>query len=299
MANSAGIRSMTGYGQATAELGQVRLWVELRSLNHRYADLRLRLPAGLADEERGIRRKVLARVKRGRVELTVNVEPIGGAGQSQFNLALAREALGAVKTLRDELGIEGRPDVGTLLGLSGMFRGGPPELEWDEAEREVLAQSIERALEALDRERCREGEHLRLELASRLQAMAGLAAEIRSRAGELPDALRERLVERLGALAPDVGLDPSRVAQEAVILADRADVTEELVRLEGHLEQTRSLLSRPDGDAVGKRLDFLLQEIHRETNTVNSKSADLELSRKALALKAEIEKVREQVQNVE
>jgi uncharacterized protein (TIGR00255 family) len=96
---------MTGYGQATAELGSVRLWVEARSLNHRFADLRLRLPSGLAAEEQEIRRKVLARVKRGRVELTVNVEPLGGAGQAQFNLALAREALGAAKILRDELGI--------------------------------------------------------------------------------------------------------------------------------------------------------------------------------------------------
>jgi uncharacterized protein (TIGR00255 family) len=129
--------------------------------------------------------------------------------------------------------------------------------------------------------------------------MAAIAAEIHESAATQPEAVRARLVERLGRLAGDVDLDPARVAQEAVILADRCDVTEELVRLAGHLKQAKALLDEPDGEPVGKRLDFLLQEIQRETNTVNSKSADLDLSRRALALKAEVEKVREQVQNLE
>jgi uncharacterized protein (TIGR00255 family) len=294
------IRSMTGYGHATAELGEARVSVELRSLNHRYADLRLRLPAQLAASEREIRRQLLTRIKRGRVELNVNVEPLeGGPSTPQLNQALVREVLSATATLSDEFKIEGAPDLATLLGMPGMFRTGPIELEWDDTQRDVLKRSLAVALDALDDERRREGEHLRHELSGRLSAMAGIAAEIRKRAAKLPRTLRDRLVERLKSLADDVDLDPARVAQEAALLADRCDVTEELVRLEGHLEQARSLVDQPDGDATGKRLDFLLQEINRETNTVNSKSADLELSRKALALKAEVEKVREQVQNVE
>jgi uncharacterized protein (TIGR00255 family) len=294
------IRSMTGYGQASAELGEARVSVELRSLNHRYADLRLRLPAELASSERQIRRKVLAGIKRGRVEMTVNVEPLkGGPARPQLNQAFVREVMAAAATLRDEFQIEGEPDLDTLLGVPGMFRTGPIELEWNEAQREALDRSIAAALEALDRERRREGQHLQQELSRLLAGMSAIVAEIRTHAATQPAAVRERLVERLTTLASGVELDPARVAQEAVMLADRCDVTEELVRLEGHLEQARSLLDRPDGEPVGKRLDFLLQEIQRETNTVNSKSADLDLGRKALALKAEVEKVREQVQNLE
>jgi uncharacterized protein (TIGR00255 family) len=180
-----------------------------------------------------------------------------------------------------------------------MFRSGAVELDWDDEQREALHESLARALAALDTERQREGRHLQQELSQRLAAMATLTDEIRRRAVSQPGRVRDRLVERLRALAPEVIVDPARLAQEAALQADRCDVTEELVRLEGHLEQARALVDRPDGEAVGKRLDFLVQEIHRETNTVNSKSADLEMSRKALALKAEVEKVREQIQNVE
>ena len=294
------IRSMTGYGQASAELDQARLTVELRSLNHRYADIRLRLPQELAAAERTIRRKVLGRVKRGRVEMNINLEPLAGGGSRlQLNELLVGEVLEAVKTLRENFQVEGQADLGTLLGLPGMFRSGPIELEWDDDQREALDGLLDASLDALDKERCREGSHLQQELTERLAAMARIVAEVREMAGRIPDTLRDRLVERLTRLGPELQLDPGRVAQEAVLLADRSDVTEELVRLEGHLEQASALLERPDGEPLGKRLDFLLQEINRETNTVNSKSADLELSRKALALKAEVEKVREQVQNLE
>ena len=129
--------------------------------------------------------------------------------------------------------------------------------------------------------------------------MQGLTGEMTERAATVPATVRERLIARLDNLGADLQLDPARVAQEAALLADRCDVTEELVRLAGHLKQTIELVGSPDGQPVGKRLDFLLQEIHRETNTVNSKSSDLELTRSALSMKAEAEKVREQVQNLE
>lgn len=291
---------MTGYGQASTELGDARVTVELRSLNHRYADLRLRLPAELAGAEAEIRRTVMQRIKRGRLELTVNVESLeGGASRPQLNRALLDEALAAFGTLRDELRVEGSPDPGSLLGIHGMFRTAAVELNWDEGGRDALDRALAAALDALDQERLREGRHLQQDLSRRLTHMSELTAKLRERAGLIPDKLRDRLVERLSSLAGDVALDPARVAQEAVLLAERADVTEELVRLEGHLGRAASLIGQPDGKPVGKPMDFLLQEIQRETNTVNSKSADLEISGLALALKAEIEKVREQVQNLE
>ena len=157
----------------------------------------------------------------------------------------------------------------------------------------------DQALQVLEQDRDREGQHLQRELKRRLTGMFKILERIGKRAAMLPGTVRDRLVERLKALSEEVAIDPQRVAQEAAMLADRSDLTEELVRLEGHLEQALSLIGQPDGQPVGKRMDFLMQEINRETNTVNSKSADLELSREALALKAELEKVREQIQNVE
>jgi uncharacterized protein (TIGR00255 family) len=147
--------------------------------------------------------------------------------------------------------------------------------------------------------RRREGEHLRGELLQRLESMVAAVGRIRQRAAVIPVLLRDRLVERLRVLSREVELDAGRVAQEAALLADRSDVTEEVVRLEGHLERAVGLLRAGESEPVGKRLDFLLQEMQRETNTINSKAADLAVSRDALELKAEIEKVREQTQNVE
>lgn len=294
------IRSMTGYGQASAELPEAKVTVELRTLNHRYADLRMRLPAELVPQENAIRRKVLDRVKRGRVELAINfVSPAGGETRPQFNRELFEEVVAASEQIKEESRVDGKLDFAALLGVPGMFKSTAAELEWGAAQQAALDEALDGALSALESERRREGRHLCEELLGRLAAMAGIAAEIRERAGELPGTVRDRLIERLQSLSPDVELEPARLAQEAAILADRCDVTEELVRLEGHLDQTRSLLDQPDGEPVGKRMDFLLQEINRETNTINSKSADLELSRKALALRAEIEKVREQIQNLE
>jgi uncharacterized protein (TIGR00255 family) len=180
-----------------------------------------------------------------------------------------------------------------------MYKLETPELSWGEEEREALFNAVDMALSALDADRRREGEALKREILDRLTTMTRLTTEARERAGAIPDQLKQKLLQRLATLGSDVELDPSRLAQEATFLADRADVTEEIVRLEGHLAQAGGLLEKPDGGPVGKRLDFLLQEIHRETNTICSKSSDLELTRGALALKAEAEKVREQIQNLE
>jgi uncharacterized protein (TIGR00255 family) len=294
------IRSMTGYGQASVELPQARVTVALRAVNHRYSDVRLRLPGALVAREAELRRKILARVKRGRVEVSIDLEPVAGnEPRSQFNRPLLAEILASAKILRDEFQIPGGLDLQTLLGVPGIFKPLAADELWEEPLFGALDEALQDALDALDQERCREGAHLGEEMRQRLSAMESLAAEIELRAAEEPARLRDRLLERIAALGGDPELDPARVAQEAALLADRCDVTEEVVRLRGHLEQAGSLLEKPDGEPLGKRLDFLLQEMNRESNTINSKSAKLELSRCALGLKAEIEKLREQAQNVE
>lgn len=291
---------MTGYGQGTAEAGSLRVSIELRSLNNRFADLRFRLPAELAGAERSVKRKVLARVRRGRVDLTLNTERLGPPDPGwMLNRPLLDELLAAAARLRDEFDVEGRLDLATVLGVPGMLRGEAVEVTWGEEQLALFEQALDAALESLDQDRRREGEHLRQELEQRLAGMREQTGRMRGLAAAVPGKLRDRLIERLGGLSGELQLDPTRVAQEAVLLADRSDVTEEIVRLEGHLEQALALLGETDGETVGKRLEFLLQEILREANTVSSKAQEVELSRVALGLKSELEKVREQVQNLE
>jgi uncharacterized protein (TIGR00255 family) len=291
---------MTGFGQSEVELSRHRAGITLRGVNNRFADVRMRVPSELGPVEGELRRRITSRVRRGRVELSIRLQPLdGGETRVTVNRPLVEKLVGAAPELRDRYGLEGDLDLPTLLSLPGVLRAEPDEAEWPEEDRRALERGLDAALDALDRQRVSEGANLCRDLLERIDAMETLVGNLRQRAADQPERIRERLQERLAALAVERDLDPARVAQEAIMLADRADVTEELVRLSSHLDQARRVLAEPDGDPVGKRLDFLLQEIHRETNTLGSKSADLELTRGALTLKLEAEKIREQVQNVE
>lgn len=294
------IRSMTGYGEGTADLPGLRVTVAIRSVNNRFADLRLRLPAEWIGLEPDLRRQILARVRRGRVEMVLNLDRSNGAAQARLNRSLADAVAAAAQVLRDDYGATGMLELSTLLCIPGMIQSASTAPGADVAQREAIDSALAVALEAFESERLREGEGLRKDLVARFARMEGLAGAVETRARVLPELVRRRLSERVRAFAEQVAeLDPGRLAQEVAFLVDRSDVTEELVRLGGHLAQARTVLAQPDGEPVGKRLDFLLQEIGRETNTVGSKASDLEISRLVLELKAEAEKVREQVQNLE
>jgi uncharacterized protein (TIGR00255 family) len=294
------IRSMTGYGEGTAELPGLRVTVGIRSVNNRFADLRLRLPPEWIGLEPELRRRILARVRRGRVEMVLNLDRSNGSTQARLNRPLADAVAVAAQSLRDEYGATGSLDLATLLSIPGLIPNGAAAPGTDAALREAIDAALGAALMAFESERLREGEGLRKDLVTRLERMESMVAAVDSRARVLPELVRRRLSERVRAFAEQVAeIDPGRLAQEIAFLVDRSDVTEELVRLGGHLCQARTVLAHPDGEPVGKRLDFLLQEIGRETNTVGSKASDLEISRLVLELKGEAEKVREQVQNLE
>lgn len=294
------IRSMTGYGQGTFEAPGLKVTAELRSVNNRFADLKLHLPDDLVPFEPDLRRKVLEFVKRGRVDIDVRLERTGETGQPlALNRPVVEAALVAWKTLRDDYGVHGDWDLRTLLSVPGVFAPTDAVAGLDEAGRNAIDRALDLALAALDAERRREGGLLRDDLVARLARMNDSVAAIRARAALVPELLQKKIVERVQQLVTQVTLDPARIAQEAAFLADRSDATEEIVRLEGHLAQALSLLAESEGEPVGKRLEFLLQEIHREINTVASKSADLGISRHALDLKAESERIREQIQNLE
>ncbi len=291
---------MTGYGLGSAEAPGLKVTVELRSVNNRFADLKLRLPEFLLPLEPELRRKVLSVVKRGRVEIDMRTERTGTEpSRLSLNRPVVESVLAAWRTLRDEFGVQGEWDLATMMHVPGVFELGAAKSELDAPGQHAVDEALQAALAALDADRRREGERLSADLALRVSRMTETVGAIRVLAAALPEALHRKLSERLAQLLAQAAVDPGRLAQEAAFLADRSDVTEEIVRLNGHLEHAAALLSAGDGEPVGKRLEFLLQEIQRETNTIASKSADLGVSRHALDLKSESEKIREQVLNLE
>jgi uncharacterized protein (TIGR00255 family) len=296
------LRSMTGYAQARAVENGWSLRISVRAVNHRFLDLRLRVPEGFEPIEPRIRQLVRERVRRGHLDVTLHYE-LAGASAIGVNQDVAAAYVQAVNLLRKQFGIETEPDLAAILRLPGVI--GPPaaSLEEELARLEVVvAQCLLEALDKLDVMREREANLLREEMSGRLGGIATLAAEVETRAERARPAFAKRLEVRLKELLGEAELDLARLAEEAAIAAERSDVSEELVRLRSHVQQFQSLLTGTSD--VGKKLDFLLQEMQRETNTLLSKTPGseaegLEITQLALEIKSEIEKLREQVQNIE
>ena len=297
------IYSMTGFGRARREIEGLGLEVEVRSVNHRHLDLRVRLPRVLADQEAAIKKTIQARLSRGKVDVTVNLTTTSSATTLEIDEEIAAQYVEASRVLRDRHSLgavaEGL-DVAALLALPGVTRIVETEID-PEMLVGPLRDAVQEATEALIAMRAAEGESLSVEFDGRLGRVAELAASFEARAGEVLAAAKQRLQKRAEQIKREVGLlDESRLHQEIVIAADRLDITEELVRLQSHIAQFReTLLSGGPVQPVGRRLDFLLQELGRETNTVGSKANDAPLAQDVVELKTELERIREQVQNVE
>jgi uncharacterized protein (TIGR00255 family) len=284
---------MTGYGRGVAEVDGRRATVEVRAVNHRFLDLKLRGASLSPALEEQLTARVRAAVERGAVTVSVHVAAPPAGAAARIDPEAARRAHAALSELAIQLGVGG-PDLALVLAQPGVVMTGEPP--GDEADPPAGA-ALEVALAELDRMRATEGQALAAEVGARLDALAALRTAIAAAAAAAPATLGKRLAERVRRLLDDAELEPARLAQEVALLADRADVTEELVRLASHLEQARALLAAPG--AVGRRLDFLVQEIGRELNTIGSKSASAEISSAIVDAKAVLEKVREQAQNVE
>jgi uncharacterized protein (TIGR00255 family) len=297
--------SMTGYAQARSEQDGWAARVSVKSVNHRFLDLKLRMPEGFDLYELRLRQIVRERIHRGHVEVTVAVEP-GKAAPVQVNKDLVQSYLKAAEALRQETRAATDMDVVALLRLPGVITGVTTAVPDTEEEQEslgrVLDAGLRDALLKLDDMRRAEGKHLVQELRDRLGRIGGHVEQVRGLAATLRPAFARRLENRLKELLGGIGIDPSRLAQEAALLAERSDISEELDRLRSHLQQFAKLL---DGAGeLGKKLDFLLQEMHREANTMLSKTPGVEsealaITGVALEIKSEIEKLREQVQNIE
>lgn len=289
---------MTGFGAGAADAPGVRLGVEIRGVNQRHLDVKVAAPREYAPWEAEIRDRVRLRVARGRVEVTVTRLPL--AAQRRYRVAVREELalayVEAARRLARRLALAGEVGIADLLRLPDLFEVSerPPD---PKRELPALRRALRAALRAFDAERRREGRHLRRDMQRRVRALVRLAARIRGRLPQIERVVRRRVEDRLARLGGGMGLDPGRLAQELAALAERGDVTEELVRLEGHLGALEAAL-RASGP-IGKRVEFLLQEVLRELNTAGAKAADLATSALVLEAKGEVEKLREQIQNVE
>ena len=292
------MKSMTGFGRGSASGEEFTVGVEIKTVNNRYLDIHLRLSQELSPLEMNIRKRVGARLSRGRVDLNINFERIG-ATTYEVNRPLIAGYVSAMRDIQQQFNLAGDIDVSSVARLPGALT--PARDGLDEVNMSGLDRALDEALESLERMRESEGAALAEEMRVRLAKIEAEVPIIEAAAVGLADAYRQRLHKRISELiargSQAVELDAGRLAQEVAYLADRSDISEELARLRSHLEQFRAALDA-DGD-VGKRLDFLLQELNREANTLLAKSTEISIKDAGLAIKAEVEKLREQVQNVE
>jgi uncharacterized protein (TIGR00255 family) len=297
-----GLKSMTGYAQARAVEQDWNLRITIRSVNHRFLDLHLRQPEGFEPVEPRIRKIIRERVRRGHLDVTLHYELAGPAAVG-VNEEVAAAYLVAVNSLRKKFAIQTEPDLAAIFRLPGVIGAATGSLDKGLERIETLViEVLNEALEKLDRMRAEEGVHLCNDMNARLATITTLTAEVAKLAERARPAFARRLEARLKELLGEAPLDPTRLAQEVAIAAERSDVSEELARLASHVQQFSSLIAT--GSDAGKKLDFLLQEMQRESNTLLSKTpgneADgLEITRLGLEIKSEIEKLREQVQNIE
>jgi uncharacterized protein (TIGR00255 family) len=296
------IRSMTGYGEASRALEDGGVRVEIKTVNHRFLNTSLRLPAGLDRVEPEVQGWLRPFISRGHVQLVVSLE---GSAQGrdgplpELDLARARHYAGQLQRLRDELGLAGAPDIHAVARFGDVFRTPEAAARGPAVEPAVLRELVEEAARALVSMRETEGLRLLDDMHERLRVLKEEAERVAALAPERLGRERERLRAAIRELTQQEDADEERIAREIAYMAERWDVNEELVRLRSHLDWFRETLAGDASEAVGKRLSFVLQEMHREVNTIGAKANDAEIARATVSMKEEIERLREQVENVE
>ncbi len=291
------LKSMTGYGRAESSKGALEFSVEIRSGNNRFREIILRLPQSLQPSEDRIRSIVSSRLRRGRIEVSIQIKDNGDKGLNlELNRPLVRAYATIFNELNEELGCKQPIDLSFFSQLKDtiIVKQDSVDLEgiWPD-----LKDVLDKALLSLETMRMDEGKALEEDFLVRLKRIKGDIEEIRNRAKVTVEEYRDKLIQKINKLIEGIDIAEDRLMQEVAIMADRTDITEELIRVESHLEQFRSYMNQDD--VIGRRLDFLLQEINREVNTMASKAADSFVSQLVVDIKAELERLREQIQNVE
>ena len=291
------IKSMTGYGRAAQTIAGMAVTVEIKSVNHRYFEFSSRTPRAYGFLDDKLKSFVQSMVSRGKVECNVQIESLEEAEvQVHLNASLAQGYLQAFSEMAVRFGLENDVRVSTLSRFSDIFSIHKTEADeekiWD-AVRTVASQALERFVEM----RIREGERLRADVLARAETILSHVAFIESRSPQTVREYNEKLLSRMQTVLESTQIDEQRILLEAAIYADKVAVAEETVRLRSHIDQLREFFNAEE--AVGRKLDFLVQEINREANTIGSKAQDVEIARRVIDVKAEVEKIREQIQNIE
>jgi uncharacterized protein (TIGR00255 family) len=291
--------SMTGYGRAEALIEGRRWIIEIKSLNHRYVEIITRLPNVLSSLEVDIKKRVGEQIFRGRIEISIQADAESGPDngvQYSLNMPLLRNYYSLLTKIKEELHLKDEIEMKTLVRFKEIFV--PSETRFDPTVAwGGLQKTLDEALEALIRMRQVEGEVLKKDFLERLNALKRFIASTKTRAPRTVLEYKQRLQDRIRELAEGLEIDPVRLSQEVALLAEKSDITEEIVRFESHIGQVEKLLQ--GSESIGRKLDFLLQEMGREVNTIGSKSNDIAIAQDVIELKSELAKLREQAQNVE
>ena len=291
------MKSMTGFGRGEASNKDYQVSVDISSVNRKQLDIRFSTPKEALFLEAVVRSTVPEYAARGTINIQMKINFSSGSLNSvKFNDELIKEYLKHVKQLQKDTGLNEDVSVSDILALPGAVEPTEAQISVDGL-TEVAKKSLINALENLVKARTEEGSHLKEDLIARKDVLLGYVSELKEKSVKTVEQFREKLLSRINDAGLSMDLDPERIHQEVVIYADRTDITEELVRLEGHLIQFGKLIEK--NEPVGRELDFLMQELNREINTTASKSSDSEIAKLAVAVKAELERCREQIQNVE
>jgi len=288
---------MTGYGRGEAQGAGKQFTVELRSVNHRFCEVVIRMPKQFSALEERVRKTIQEQVARGRVDVFITMEETGEQPKRvKVDRALARAYCNALRELEDSLGVQGILEPAQIAKFPDVLK---VEAEEDDLEQiwTILEQAVRQATCQLAAMRQVEGAKLKSDLIHRLKEIEQFNRDIENRAPLVVEEYRQKLQARIQGMVPGVEIDEGRLAAEVAFFADRSSITEEIVRLNSHLEQARNSLQL--AEPVGRKLDFLVQEMNREINTIGSKAGDLKISATVVEVKSEIEKIREQVQNIE
>lgn len=291
------IKSMTGFGRSEAANGLRKITVEMKAVNHRYLDINIRIPKKLSFFEASIRTLLKKYMERGKVDIFISYEDLTESKMSlKYNAGIAKEYFDYLNQMTEELGLKNDVTVSSLSRYPEVFAMEEQELDEEEFWK-LLESAISEAAKQLAAARETEGENLKADIICKLNGMSEHISYIAERSPQILKEYRERLEEKVRMLLEDTQIEESRMATEIVLYADKICVDEEIVRLSSHIEHMKSTLE--EGVSVGRKLDFIAQEMNREANTILSKANDLIISNKAIDLKTEIEKVREQIQNIE
>ncbi len=289
---------MTGFSRHENQNEDLTCKVEIRSVNNRFIDINTRLPKSLTPLELPLKKMVKSKCARGSFDISIAIEKNGDSEANievAPNLPLATEYLNAFKNIQEGLGLKGEIDINTILAQRDVVK---PELKKIEDSCEkIVMQTVEKTLNDLIKMREEEGNNLEKDIINQISSIKALGKSISTRQSITVQQFQEKLKEKIKTLTAGIEIDPARIAQESALLADRCDVTEELVRLESHLEQFNKLIA--SHEPQGRKLEFLTQEINREVNTMGSKTIDLEVSKAVIEIKSCLEKIREQLANIE